>query len=307
MNHLFVIDPWVSLSFYKDSSLEFMRAALERNHHVSVVEANGLTLSEGQVVAHTHSVLLESLELKDSVQIIPLTQFDCVWMRLDPPVDGRYLSVTHLLSLAQQQGVRVINPPRALRDFNEKLSIFNFPEWISPTCVTAQFSEIRAFIREQKTVILKPLNGMGGSQIYKVEANDPNLSVILEDLTQHEQQAIMAQCYLPEIQDGDRRVLMVQGQPLPWCLARYPKNGETRGNLAAGGRGVAQKLPKTVMDIAEAVGPWLVEQGIVLAGLDIIGDYLTEINITSPTCFREIRDQVGFDGARVLIQAIEKG
>lgn len=305
MNHLFVVDPWVSLKPNKDSSLEFIRAAGERHHRVSIVEANGLTLREGQIVAHARSVHFTTMDLA-AVQITPLTEFDCVWMRLDPPVDGRYLNVTHLLSLAQQSGVRVVNSPRALRDFNEKLAIFNFPKLIAPTCVSAQFSEIRAFIGAQKTVILKPLDGMGGAQIYKVRANDPNLSVILEALTDHEQRAIMAQCYLPEIAEGDRRVLMVRGQPLPWCLARYPGAGETRGNLAAGGLGVAQELSETVRSIAEAVGPWLVKQDIVLAGLDIIGPYLTEINITSPTCFREIRDQVGFDGAGVLIQALEK-
>ena len=306
MNHLFVIDPWVSLKPYKDSSLELIRAALERNHSVSVVEANGLSLNEGQVVAHCQLVHGKPMALNELVQITPLAEFDCVWMRLDPPVDGHYLNITHLLSLAQQQGVRVVNSPQALRDFNEKLAIFNFPEWIAPTCVSAQFSEIRAFIRDQKTVILKPLDGMGGAQIYKVEPNDPNLSVILEALTEQEQRVIMAQRYLPEIQEGDKRVLMVQGKPLPWCLARYPKGGETRGNLAAGGRGVAQELLQADRAIAESVGPWLVEQGIVLAGLDIIGHYLTEINITSPTCFREIRDQVGFDGASALIEAIEK-
>jgi glutathione synthase len=235
-----------------------------------------------------------------------LGDFDAVVMRTDPPVDIDYLLATHLLGIAEQNGARVLNKPAALRDFNEKLAILNFPAFIAPTLVAAQAVEIEAFLIEHGDVIVKPLTEMGGAGIFRLTVADPNRNAILETLTQRGRRAIMAQRYLPEIRDGDKRILLIEGEVVPWALARIPQPGETRGNLAAGGTARAQPLSERDREIAEALAPWARDRGIFLAGLDVIGDCLTEINVTSPTGFQEIAAQTGHDVATQFIAALER-
>jgi glutathione synthase len=217
-----------------------------------------------------------------------------------------YVYSTYLLELAQNQGARVFNNPRAIRDCNEKMTIARFPQFTAPTLVTRDLALIRRFLAEHDDIILKPLDGMGGTSVFRVHGRDPNLNVILETLTHYGRRTIMAQRYIPAIVDGDKRVLLIGGNPVPQALARIPKPGETRGNLAAGGTGVARPLTPRDREIAETLGPQLFAQGLLLVGLDVIGDYLTEVNVTSPTCFREIADQTGFDVAGMFIDALER-
>jgi glutathione synthase len=227
-------------------------------------------------------------------------------MRKDPPFDMEYVYSTYLLEIAETQGARIINRARAIRDFNEKMAIAKFAQFTAPTLVTRRDDLIRAFLAEHEEIILKPLHGMGGTSVFRVSTRDPNLNVILETLTVYNTQTIMAQRYIPEIRDGDKRVLLIAGQPVPYALARIPKPGETRGNLAAGGTGVARELTTRDREIAETLGPMLWREGLMLVGLDVIGNYLTEVNVTSPTCFREIMDQTGFNVAGMMVDAIEK-
>jgi glutathione synthase len=226
-------------------------------------------------------------------------------MRKDPPFDFEYLTATWLLERAEADGVRVFNRPRALREHSEKLAMMEFGQFLPPTVAFRDPGQIQRFIDEERDVILKPLDGMGGSQIFRVHRNDPNRNVIVEMLTHDGARTIMAQRFIPEISYGDKRILLIAGQPVPYCLARIPKAGETRGNLAAGGTGVAQELSARDREIAAALGPVLFKRGLLLVGIDVIGDYLTEINVTSPTCMVEIRQQSGFDAAGALITAIE--
>ena len=235
-----------------------------------------------------------------------LADFDAVVMRTDPPVDTDYLLATHLLGVAEAHGARVLNRPQALRDFNEKLAILNFPQFIAPTLVAAQAVEIEAFLLEQRDIIVKPLTEMGGAGIFRLALHDPNRNAILETLTHRGRRPIMAQRYLPEISEGDKRILLIDGKIIPFALARIPKAGETRGNLAAGGTARAQPLSDRDREIAEAIAPWASERGIFLAGLDVIGDCLTEINVTSPTGFQEISAQAGIDVAARFIEAVER-
>jgi glutathione synthase len=236
----------------------------------------------------------------------PLQDFDAVLMRKDPPFDMEYIYSTYLLELAEQQGARVYNRPGAIRDFNEKLAIARFAEFTPPTIVTRKESLVRAFLAEHGDIILKPLDGMGGASVFRLHAQDPNIGVIIETLTHFGRRTIMAQRFIPEIDQGDKRILLIAGTPVPYALARIPKPGETRGNLAAGGTGVAQLLSARDRAIAESLGPRLWALGLMLVGLDVIGDYLTEVNVTSPTCMQEIRDQTGFDSAALMIDAIER-
>jgi glutathione synthase len=310
MDLAFLIDPLDPLNPEKDSPIEIMRADAQRGHHHFAIEPAGLQLDQGWVQGWT-------LPLDDTpAQGIPiprrsaasfrkLCDFSAVLMRKDPPVDSEYLFATHLLDVAEGQGARVFNRPQALRDYNEKLATALFPHLCPPTLVARTQNAFRIFLERHRDIILKPLDGMGGREIFRVTAQDPNIAVILETLTRNETRTIMAQQFLPAIREGDKRVLMVQGEPLPYCLARLPAQGETRGNLAAGGRGVARPLDSSDQRIAEEVGPFLRKAGVLLAGLDIIGTHLTEINLTSPTCFREIRDQTGFDGALRVVEALE--
>jgi glutathione synthase len=227
-------------------------------------------------------------------------------MRKDPPFDFEYLTATWLLERAEATGLRVFNRPRALREHSEKVAISEFPQFIPTTLISRDSAQLQQFIDEHADVILKPLDGMGGSQVFRVRRDDPNRNVIIETLTCEGGRTIMAQRFVPEIAAGDKRILLIAGQPVPYCLARIPKTGETRGNLAAGGRGVAQELSPRDREIAEALGPILFARGLLLVGIDVIGDHLTEINVTSPTCMVEIRQQTGFDAAATFIAAIER-
>jgi glutathione synthase len=235
-----------------------------------------------------------------------LHRFDRVLMRKDPPFDSEYFYATHLLTQAEREGARVYNRPSALREHPEKLAILEFPQFLSPTLVTREAEHIRDFHAQHGDIILKPLDGMGGMGIFRVQPDGLNLGSIIETLNRDGAQTVMVQKFIPAIAQGDKRVLLIQGRPVPYALARIPQGGEVRGNLAAGGKGVAQPLTARDLEIAEALGPVLAARGLLLVGLDIIGDRLTEINVTSPTCFQEIHDQVGCDVASIFIDALEQ-
>ena len=310
MKLLFIVDPLDSLKPYKDSSVAMMRAAQVRGNAVFATTTADLLLRDGQA----HAVCT-SLEVHDSDDwytaappaVLALNDFDAVLMRTDPPVDTDYLLATQMLDVAAAKGVRVLNRPSALRDFNEKLAILNFPQFIAPTLVSAKRDDILAFLAAHADIIVKPLTEMGGSGIFRLTSNDPNRNAILETLTHHGHRPIMAQRYLPEITHGDKRILIIDGEVLPWALARIPLPGETRGNLAAGGTARAQALSPRDREIAETIAPWAKAQGIFLAGLDVIGDCLTEINVTSPTGFQEITAQTDLDVAERFVVALERG
>jgi glutathione synthase len=312
----FVLDPLGELKAYKDSSVAMMRAAAANGHAVFAIEAHSLGWrrpeagSAGGVFALAAQLQLRADDhewcVKTGETWRPLADFDAVIMRKDPPFDNEYLTATWLLERAEAAGVRVFNKPRALRDHSEKVAISEFPQFTPATLISRDGGQLQQFIDEQRDVILKPLDGMGGSQIFRVAQDDPNRNVILETLTHEGGRTIMAQRYLPEIVAGDKRILLIAGQPVPYCLARIPKAGETRGNLAVGGTGVAQPLSARDREIAETLGPILFARGLLLVGIDVIGDHLTEINVTSPTCMVEIRQQTGFDAAASFIAAIER-
>ena len=234
-----------------------------------------------------------------------LAGFDAVLMRKDPPFDLEYVTSTWLLEQAEREGARVFNRPDAIRDHNEKLAIAEFPDFVAPTLVTRDPQRLHAFIDEQRDVVVKRLDVMGGENIFRVRADDPNRNVIVEIMAANTARSVMAQRYIPEISEGDKRILLIGGEPVPHCLARIPKPGESRGNLAAGGRGEARPLGKRERQVADALGPRLAARGLLLVGLDMIGDWLTEINVTSPTCFREIQDQTGFNVAAMFLDALE--
>ncbi|HSQ05755.1 MAG TPA: glutathione synthase, partial [Burkholderiales bacterium] len=236
----------------------------------------------------------------------PLYDFDAILMRKDPPFDMEYVYSTYLLELAESQGARVVNRPRAIRDYNEKLAIARFPQFTAATVVTRRETLLRAFLAEHRDIILKPLDGMGGTSVFRVHHEDPNISVIIETLTHYGQRTIMAQRYIPEITQGDKRVLIIAGKPVPYALARIPQPGETRGNLAAGGTGIARELTARDREIAETIAPIVHRDGLLLVGLDVIGHYLTEVNVTSPTCFQEIMQQTGCNVAGMMVDALEE-
>ena len=310
MNIAFIIDPLDSLKIYKDSTFAMMREASRRGHALFVLEQHELFVRDNQVQASNRQLTLTGDESHwyrlGTTQITPLQQFDAVLMRKDPPFDMEYLYATHLLQAAERQGARVFNRGQALRDFNEKLAILQFAEFTTPTLVTREPQQVREFVAQHQDVILKPLDGMGGMGIFRLTPNDPNLGSILETQMQGGARSMMVQRYIPEITRGDKRILLIDGEAVPFCLARIPQQGETRGNLAAGGRGVAQPLSERDWQIAKALGPQLRAQGLLLVGLDVIGDYLTEVNVTSPTCFQEITQQSGFDVAAMFIDALER-
>ena len=307
MKLLFVVDPLAGLKPYKDSSVAMMRAAVARGHAVFATEARQLQVKDS--MARAACAALDVLADDDWYRVVEtsdcvLKDFDAVVMRTDPPVDIDYLLATHLLGIAEANGARVLNRPACLRDFNEKLAILNFPQFIAPTLVSADATEIGSFLAEHHDIIVKPLTEMGGSGIFRLTLTDPNRNAILETLTQYGGRAIMAQRYLPAISEGDKRILLIDGEVVPWALARIPQAGETRGNLAAGGTARAQPLSARDREIAETISPWAQANGIFLAGLDVIGDCLTEINVTSPTGFQEIAAQTGHDVAAQFITAI---
>jgi glutathione synthase len=308
MKLLFILDPLHTLKHYKDTSIAMMRAAYSRGHEIWSCEQQDIFCLDGQVSARVSRLeITASAEWyrESETQETSLTDFDAVLMRKDPPVDVDYLATTHLLSLAEMQGVRVFNRAASLRDFNEKLSIFRFPELVAPTLVSGDARLIGEFQAAHGDIIVKPLHAMGGSGVFRLRPGDPNRNSILETLTRNGHHVIMAQKYLPKISLGDKRILLINGRPLPHALARIPLAGETRGNLAAGGKGVAQALSDRDQEIAKAVGARAMEHGLFLIGLDVIGDCLTEINVTSPTGFVEIAAQTGFDVGEHFIAELE--
>ncbi|MDH1442500.1 glutathione synthase [Pseudomonas sp. GD03721] len=287
-----VMDPIANISFKKDSSLAMLLAAQARGWSLFYMEQQDLYQVRGQARARMRPLEVFNDPQRwfalDAEQDTPLAELDVILMRKDPPFDNEFVYSTYLLEQAERDGVLVVNRPQSLRDCNEKFFATQFPRYTPPTLVTRRPDIVRQFADEHRDIILKPLDGMGGSQIFRHREGDPNLSVILEALTLHGRQQIMVQAYLPAIKDGDKRILMIDGEPIPYCLARIPAAGETRGNLAAGGRGEARPLTERDREIATAVGPTLREKGLIFVGLDVIGDHLTEINVTSPTCIREI-------------------
>lgn len=310
MKIAFLADPLDSFKIYKDSTFAMMREAARRGYAVYAFEQGDLALEGGRVVANVTPITLtgdpDIWYGADAPQALDLGQFDAVILRKDPPFDMEYIYTTYLLELAEQQGARVFNKPSAVRDHNEKLSIARFPQFIAPTLVTRNEARLRAFHAEHKDVIFKPLDGMGGVGIFRVTEEGMNLGSIIETLSANGRCTIMAQRFIPEIALGDKRILLIGGEVVPFCLARIPQNGEVRGNLAAGGIGVAQPISARDREIGETLGPILAKRGLLLVGLDAIGDYLTEVNITSPTCFQEISEQTGFDVAAMFIDALER-
>ncbi len=311
----FVVDPIDGLKAWKDSSIAMMRAGENHGHEVFAIEAQTLGWRTTET-GHPGGAFAQAIHLhlrpddhdwyrETGREWTPLKTFDAIIMRKDPPFDFEFLTATWLLERAEADGVRVFNRPRALREHSEKIAITEFSRFAPSTLISRDPHQLHHFIDEIRDVILKPLDGMGGSQIFRVHRNDPNRNVIVETLTHEGRRTIMAQRYLPEISEGDKRILLIGGKPVPFCLARIPKAGETRGNLAAGGTGVAQALSPRDREIAEALGPILFKRGLMLVGLDVIGSHLTEINVTSPTCMVEIRQQSGFDAAGAFITAVE--
>ena len=305
-----VMDPIESINIKKDSSFAMMLEAQRRGWEIHYMEMNDLSLEQGKAIARTRVVSLKEdpngwFEFH-SEQEIALSDLDAVLMRKDPPFDTEYIYATYILERAEDEGALIVNKPQSLRDCNEKLFTAWFPELTPTTVVTRRADKIKAFHQEHGDVILKPLDGMGGSSIFRVMKGDPNVSVIIETLTNHGENYCMAQTFVPDISNGDKRILVVDGEPMPYCLARIPAKGETRGNLAAGGRGEARPISETDRKIAETVAPVLKEKGLIFVGLDVIGDKLTEINVTSPTCIREIEAAFDISITGKLMDAIER-
>jgi glutathione synthase len=311
VNLLFVADPLESFKPYKDSTFAMMREAARRGHTLLACEPRQLRWQRGgRVMAAVREIELTGDEhrwfgVRREAELA-LADTGCVLMRKDPPFDSEYFYATHLLGQAEREGARVFNKPAALRDHPEKLAILEFPQFIAPTLVTREEAEVRRFHAEHRDVILKPLDGMGGMGIFRVGPDGLNLGSIVETLNRHGAQTVMVQKFLPAIAEGDKRVLVIGGEPVPFTLARIPQGGEVRGNLAAGGKGVARPLTARDREIATALGPVLAARGLLLVGLDVIGDSLTEINVTSPTCFQEISQQSGFDVAAMFLDRLEQ-
>jgi glutathione synthase len=312
MNIAFLADPLESFKIAKDSTFAMMREAQRRGHAIYAFEQNDMAQEGSQVVAQVARIHLTGDEQAgadwyraDAAKPMALTQFDAVILRKDPPFDMEYIYTTYLLEQAERQGAHIFNRPSAVRDHNEKLAILQFAQFTAPTLVSRDEQRLRAFHAEHHDVIFKPLDGMGGSGIFRITQDGMNLGSVIETLSLNGQRTIMAQRFIPEIELGDKRILLIGGAVVPYCLARIPQGGEVRGNLAAGGKGVAQALSARDREIAEALGPILAARGLLLVGLDSIGRYLTEVNVTSPTCFQEISQQTGFDVAAMFIDAVE--
>lgn len=306
-----VIDPLASLNPKKDSSIAMMESAQSRGWKVGVIEDGGLYWSTGSGVrAHVVWIAIDRASKPWFQEVgreeVELKDLDAVIMRKDPPFDAEFVTATWLLEQAEREGARVFNSPRAIRDHNEKFTIAQFEEFVVPTLVSRNAAQLRSFLDQYPDAIAKPLDGMGGTSIFRLKKGDQNIGVILETLTDYGRKTAMIQRYIPEIVEGDKRVLLINGEPVPYCLARLPKEGEHRGNLAAGGTGRAQPLSESDWHIARTLGPELKKRGLLLVGLDIIGKNLTEVNVTSPTCFREIMDQTGFPVADTFVQAVDQ-
>jgi glutathione synthase len=309
MKIAFLADPLATFKTYKDSTYAMMVEAAKRGHTVYAFEQKDMAVNGGKAYAKVAEITILD-DATDWYRAAPavetdLGEFDAIIQRKDPPFDMEYIYGTYMLEMAEKQGANVFNKPSTIRDHNEKLAIAQFSEFTSPTLVTADEARIRAFQAEHGDVILKPLDGMGGTGIFRVKPDAMNLGAIIETLTDNGKRTIMAQRFIPEIDKGDKRILVIGGKPVPFSLARIPQNGEVRGNLAAGGLGVAQPLTERDFEIAHALGPVLAARGLLLVGLDVIGDCLTEVNVTSPTCFQEITQQAGFPVAAMFIDAVE--
>ena len=304
-----VMDPISEINIKKDSSFAMLMAAQDRGYQLFYMEMADLAMVNGVAMANMRPLTVINdaskwYELGES-EDTPMSELDVILMRKDPPFDTEFIYATYMLERAEEQGVLIVNKPQSLRDANEKLFTAWFSEFTPETIVTRDAKRIRAFHQAKGDIILKPLDGMGGTSIFRVKQDDPNLGVIIETLTSYGQQYAMAQAFIPEITKGDKRILMVDGVPVPYALARIPMKGETRGNLAAGGSGVAQPLSDSDWAIARAIGPELKKRGLIFVGLDVIGDKLTEINVTSPTCIREIQAAFDVDITGMLMDAIE--
>ena len=310
MEILFVSDPLESFKIYKDTTFAMMREAQRRGHRIVACEPQHLLWQRGGVVqAQVRAITLtgdpQTWFTETSSSERAVKDFGAVIMRKDPPFNSEFFYATHLLEQAEREGAKVFNKPRALRDHPEKLAILEFPQFIGPTLVTREAEAIKRFHAEHKDIILKPLDGMGGTGIFRVKDDGLNLGSITETLNKDGAETVMVQKFLPAITEGDKRILVIGGKPVPFCLARIPQGSEVRGNLAVGGKGVALPLSESDWAIANALGPILAARGLLLVGLDVIGDNLTEINVTSPTCFQEITDQTGFDVAAMFVDALE--
>ncbi len=327
MHILFVADPLETFKIYKDSTFAIMREAARRGHRISHCGPQDLRWQQGEATTafvRDLTLLPEALsrpigqhvdlhewysaeQTPPNERAVAVKDFSAVVMRKDPPFDSEYFYATHLLEQAEREGAKVFNKPQALRDYPEKLAIMQFSQFISPTLVTRDASDIKRFHAQHQDIILKPLDGMGGAGIFRVKVDGLNLGAITETLNKNGSETVMVQKFIPAIDKGDKRVLVIGGVPVPFSLARIPQGGEVRGNLAVGGIGVAQPLTARDREIAEALGPILATRGLLLVGLDIIGDLLTEVNVTSPTCFQEITAQTGFDVAAMFVDALELG
>ena len=310
MKIAFLADPLSTFKTYKDTTYAMMVEAARRGHELYAFRHGDMAIEGGRVVANISRIILTG-DADDWYRAEPaaahaLTEFDAVLERTDPPFDMAYIYATYLLEVAQNHGARVFNRPEAVRNHNEKLAIAQFPQFTAPTLVTSDNARIRAFHREHQDIILKPLDGMGGAGIFRIREDGMNLGATIESLSDNGRRTIMAQRYIPEIVDGDKRVLLIAGEVMPFGLSRIPQGGEVRGNLAAGGLGVARAITPREREIGETLGPVLWQRGLLLVGLDVIGNYLTEINVTSPTCFQEIEQQTGFSVTAKFIDAVER-
>ena len=310
MNLLFIADPLESFKLTKDSTLAMMRVAQEAGHHLWFCQSRNILWKDDLVVADCQTLVVKPSSTSwfelGGIEVRSLKSFSAVLMRTDPPFNIEYLNTTWLLTAATRQGAKVFNDPSAVRDHSEKLSITEFPELIPPTVVTRELSAVEEFHQTHRDIVIKPLDGMGGMGVFRVGPDGLNLASIVETLGENGARTLMVQRFLPEISQGDKRVLLIGGEVVPFSLARIPQGNEIRGNLAAGGKGVAMPLTDAEKRIAERLAPILNQRGLFLVGLDLIGGYLTEINVTSPTCFVEITEQSGFDVAQFFLKALEK-
>ena len=305
-----IMDPIESIKTVKDSSFAMLLAAQKRSWPLYYMQQSDIYMVGATAMARAQRIEVtdntENWYSTQPAEDIELASLNAILMRKDPPFDIEYITSTYILEMAELKGSLIVNRPASLRDANEKMFITHFPQCCTPMMVTSNASLVRQFINEQKDVIVKPLDGMGGESIFRLTPDDPNTSGILETITHHGQKTIMAQRYIPEITAGDKRILLINGEAVPYALARIPAQGETRGNLAAGGSGIGIELTERDHWICQQVGPSLKERGILFAGIDVIGDYLTEINITSPTCIRELDKQFNLDIAGQLMDCIEQ-
>jgi glutathione synthase len=305
-----VMDPIETINFKKDSTLAMMIEAQRKGHEIIYITPDSLFINSGISYASSNKMEVRNDPsdwfTKEEETIIELSELDSILMRQDPPFNSGYIYNTYVLEMAARQGVNVFNNPRSLRDCNEKVYATEFPQCCTEHLVTSRKDFLTDFVLKNKDTVIKPLDGMGGASIFRVKANDPNLNVILETITDHFTEKVMIQEFIPEITEGDKRILIVNGKPMSASIARVPAEGELRGNLAAGASAVAKSLSDRDLWICEEVGPSLVEKGLLLVGLDIIGDYLTEINVTSPTCFKEYKELCDIDVAEIFIESVEE-